>query len=157
MTTDCPLYVFTTSTVPATGPRGAGATSVLPAQQLFILSVIEAYSGLNGMAASFARAGRAVTPPQPRSGLQGAKGLTARTSARGTIGLAMIGCDHAWASVLVHRKVVPSIHMRCRITANLRATATFARLRPRRLATSSPQRLSAEKRVTRESNTFAAS
>ena len=59
--------------------------------------------------------------------------------------------------VLPQRNVVPSIHIRCRMTASLRATATFARLRPRRLATSSPQRLSAEKRVTRESKTFAAS
>jgi len=42
---------------------------------------------------------------------------------RGTIGLAMIGCHHAQAaSALVHRNVEPSIHMRCRITASLRAT-----------------------------------
>ena len=39
----------------------------------------------------------------------------------------------------------------------LGATATFVRFKPRRLATSSPQRFSAEKRVTRESNTLAAS
>ena len=61
------------------------------------------------------------------------------------------------ASVLVQRNVEPSIHIRCKMTASLRATATFARLRPRRLATSNPQRLSAEKRVTRESNALAAS
>src|SRR5215471_9373419 len=42
MTTDCLHYVFTTSTVPATGPRGARATSVLPAQRSSA-SVIEAY------------------------------------------------------------------------------------------------------------------
>src|SRR5215475_15176000 len=53
--------------------------------------------------------------------------------------------------------VEPSIHMRCRITASLRATATLARFMPRRLATSSPQRFTAEKRVTRDSKTFAAS
>jgi hypothetical protein len=39
----------------------------------------------------------------------------------------------------------------------LRATASLARFRPRRFASSSPQRLRAEKRVTRESKTVAAS
>jgi hypothetical protein len=43
------------------------------------------------------------------------------------------------------------------MTASFGATANFARFGPRRLATSSHQRLNAEKRVTRESNTFAAS
>src|SRR6516225_10717965 len=111
------------------------------------------------MAASFARPNRAVTPPKPRRGLRHRrKGVDGEDLGRGTIGLAMIGCDHPWAAlVLVHRKVVPSIHMRCRITASLRATATLARLRPRRLAISSPQRLSPEKRVRRDSTAFAAS
>jgi Enoyl-CoA hydratase/isomerase len=45
--------------------------------------------------------------------------------------------------------VVPSTHIRCRITAILRARATFARFEPRRLATSIPQRLSFENRVMR--------
>jgi hypothetical protein len=114
---------------------------------------------LKGMAAFLARPSRAVIPPKPRSGLRcRRKGVDGEDFGRATIGLAMIGSDHAWtSSVLVHRKVEPSIHMRCRITASLRATATLARFIPRRLATSSPQRLSAEKRVTRESNTFAAS
>ena len=44
---------------------------------------------------------------------------------------------------------MPSTHMRCRITAILRARATFARFEPRRLATSIPQRLSFENRVMR--------
>src|SRR5262245_13344728 len=111
------------------------------------------------MAAFFARPSRAVTPPKPHSGLRHRrKGVDGEDLGRGTIGLAMIGSDHAWAaSVLLHRNVEPSIHMRWRITASLRATATLARFRPQRLATSSPQRLSAEKRLTRESNTFAAS
>src|SRR6516225_9386297 len=111
------------------------------------------------MAASFARPNRAVTPPKPRRGLRHRrKGVDGEDLGRGTIGLAMIGCDHAWAAlVLVHRKVVPSIHMRCRITASLRATATFAHLRPRRLATSNPQRLRAEKRVFGDNKEFAAS
>jgi hypothetical protein len=160
MTTDKRGCGFTTSTVPATGPRGARATLVLPAQRLVIPPLPKRiHIALKGMAASLARPSRAVTPPKPRSGLRRRrKGVDGEDSDRGTSGLAMIGGDHAWAaSVLVHRKVEPSIHMRCRITASLRATATLARFRPRRLATSSPQRLSAEKRVTRESNTFAAS
>src|SRR6188508_195304 len=47
--------------------------------------------------------------------------------------------------------------MRCRITAILRARATFARFEPRRLATSIAQRLSFENRVMRASRTLAAS
>ena len=104
--------------------------------------------------------GRAVTPPQPRGGLRrGRKGVDGEElGPRNNPFAMMIGCDHACETwVLVHRNVEPSIHMRCRITASLRATATFARFKLRRLATSSPQRLSAEKRLTRESKTFAAS
>jgi hypothetical protein len=114
---------------------------------------------LEGHGGIFCATSRAVIPPKPHSGLRyRRKGVDGEDIGRGTIGVAMIGCDHAWAaSVLVHRKVDPLIHIRCRITASLRATATLARLRPRRLATSNAQRLSAEKRVTRESKTFAAS
>ena len=43
-------------------------------------------------------------------------------------------------SAAVHRCVVPSIHMRCRSTAILRARAIFARFKLRRLATSIAQR-----------------
>src|SRR5262249_10157000 len=57
----------------------------------------------------------------------------------------------------VHRYVVPSTQIRCRITASLRARATFARFEPRRLATSIPQRLSFENRVMRDNRTLAAS
>jgi hypothetical protein len=35
---------------------------------------------------------------------------------------------------VVHRKDAPSTHMRCMMTANLRATAIFAFFRPMRLA-----------------------
>ena len=132
----------------------------LPAQRLVIPPLSKRIDvALKGMAVSCARPSRAVIPPKPRSGLRSRrKGVDGEDLGRGTIGLAMIGGDHAKAaSVLLHRNVEPSIHMRCRITASLRATATLARFKPRRLATSSPQRLSAEKRVTRESNTFAAS
>src|ERR1700759_3355928 len=58
---------------------------------------------------------------------------------------------------LLQRKSVPSTHMRCRMVASLRASATLARFRPRRLATSSPQRLSALNRVGRLRIALAAS
>lgn len=38
--------------------------------------------------------------------------------------------NHVSTSVAFHRKSVPSIHMRCRMTASLRASATVARRRP---------------------------
>src|SRR5215510_3134698 len=160
MTTSCRSYVFTTSTVPATGPRGGrdlpgSATLVIPPFSKRIDTIV-----LKGMAAFVASAEPSGhTPEAAAAGLRrGRKGVDGEELGRGTIDLADDKRDHACAaSVLLQRNVVPSIHIRCRITASLRATATFARLRPRRLATSSPQRLSAEKRVTRESNTFAAS
>src|SRR3954469_5914773 len=55
------------------------------------------------------------------------------------------------------RKSVPFAHMRCSTPASLRASATFARFRPRRLATSIAQRLSAETPLTRVSIASAAS
>jgi hypothetical protein len=58
---------------------------------------------------------------------------------------------------LPQRNSVPSSHMRCRMQASLRASATFARLRPRRWATSRAQRLSPEKRTGRLSTALAAS
>jgi hypothetical protein len=50
--------------------------------------------------------------------------------------------SHAAAVSLVHRNSVPSIHMRCRITANRRASATIAFFIPRRLAICIAQALS---------------
>ena len=57
----------------------------------------------------------------------------------------------------VQRKLVPSAHIRCKTTPIFRANATLARFAPRRLATSIPQRFSAEKRVTRDNRALAAS
>ena len=57
----------------------------------------------------------------------------------------------------VQRKLVPSTHIRCRTIANLRASATLARFKPRRFATSMAQRFKAENRVTRDKTIFAAS
>ena len=51
---------------------------------------------MKGMAAYFARPSRAVIPPKPRSGWRRRrKGVDGEDLGRGTIGLAMIGCDHA--------------------------------------------------------------
>src|SRR5262249_8744225 len=52
---------------------------------------------------------------------------------------------------------VPSTHMRCRITASLRATATLALRSPLRLASLIPQAFSADHFGTRLSSTSAAS
>src|SRR5262249_30782649 len=52
---------------------------------------------------------------------------------------------------------VPSIHIRCRRTASLRATATLALRRPLRLASLMPQAFSADHFGTRVSSTLAAS
>ena len=52
---------------------------------------------------------------------------------------------------------VPSAQIRWSTLASLRASATFALRMPRRLATSTAQRLSVLKRVTRDSSALAAS
>ena len=52
--------------------------------------------------------------------------------------------------------VVVSAHMRCMMIASLRATATIARRKPRRLATAMPQAFSADHRWTRVSKVSAA-
>ena len=65
---------------------------------------------------------------------------------------------HAIAAVsLVQRKLVPSIHMRWRMTASLRASATRAFVAPRRLATAMAQLFSGDMRTVRLSITLAAS
>ena len=58
---------------------------------------------------------------------------------------------------LPQRKSAPSSHMRCRTVASLRARATLARFRPRRLARSMAQRFRLENRVARLSMICAAS
>src|SRR5262245_61372331 len=52
---------------------------------------------------------------------------------------------------------VPSIHIRCRMTASFRATATLALRSPLRFASRMPQALSADHFATRVSSTLAAS
>ncbi len=61
------------------------------------------------------------------------------------------------AACLPQRNSLPSAHMRCRITASLRATATRARAMPRRLAMLIPHARSADHLVLRISSEWAAS
>src|SRR4026208_249372 len=56
-----------------------------------------------------------------------------------------------------HLKTVPSTHIRCRMTASFRATATLALRSPLRFASRMPQALSADHFATRVSSTLAAS
>ena len=58
---------------------------------------------------------------------------------------------HVTAASLVQRKSVPSTQMRCRITANRRASATIARFMPRCFAIFIAQALSQDHRVERTS------
>ena len=65
--------------------------------------------------------------------------------------------DAATACSLVHRNSVPSTQMRCRITANRRASATIAFFIPRCLAIFIAQALSQDHLLVRVSMTWAAS
>lgn len=64
---------------------------------------------------------------------------------------------YAVASFADQRKSLPSTHIRCRMTASLRATATLALRMPIRLARRMPHAFSADHFCTRVSNTPAAS
>ena len=55
---------------------------------------------------------------------------------------------------MFHWNVVPVVHMRCRMTASLRATAMVAFLAPMRLPRASPHVFSALGRADRLSNTL---
>src|SRR3974377_841741 len=61
------------------------------------------------------------------------------------------------AASAFHWNVVPVIHMRCRMTASLRATAIVAFLGPTRLPRASPQVFRALGRADRLTNTLPAS
>ena len=69
----------------------------------------------------------------------------------------LYGFHAATACSLVQRNSVPSTHMRCRITANRRASATIAFFIPRRLAIFIAQALSQDHLLVRVSMTWAAS
>jgi len=64
---------------------------------------------------------------------------------------------HAAAASLVQRNSVPSTHMRCRTTANRRASATIAFFNPRRLAICIAHALSQDHFTERTSTICAAS
>src|SRR5215468_1969897 len=107
MTTDWRTYVFTTSTVPATGLRGAGQLRFCPLSDSSS-SLIEAYTHcLEGHGGILCAAEPSGHTPEAAQGLRHSrKGVDGEDLGRGTIGLAMIGSDHAWAaSVLLHRNV----------------------------------------------------
>jgi len=63
----------------------------------------------------------------------------------------------ATAAPFVHRKSVPSIQIRCRMTASLRATATLAFVAPTFFISRTPHAFSGDQRSTLVSNTPAAS
>jgi len=67
---------------------------------------------------------------------------TARWSSSFLLSDLILYGSHAVAASLVHRNSVPSTHMRCMITASLRARATIAFFIPRRLAICIAQALS---------------
>src|ERR1700730_6184727 len=71
--------------------------------------------------------------------------------------LLLYGCHAAGTVSRVHLNSVPSTQMRCRITANRRASATTAFFFPRRLAICIAQALSQDHRVERTSMLWAAS
>jgi hypothetical protein len=65
--------------------------------------------------------------------------------------------DQAATASFVHRKSVPSIQIRCRMTASLRATATFAFFAPDRFISRMPHAFNGDQRSTLVSRTPAAS
>ena len=67
---------------------------------------------------------------------------TARWSSSFLLSLLILNGSHAAAASRVQRNSVPSIHMRCMITASRRASATIAFFIPRRLAICIAQALS---------------
>jgi hypothetical protein len=71
--------------------------------------------------------------------------------------LLLVSAQAAGLTCLVQRKSVPSRHIRCMMTASLRASATIARRWPRRFATAIAQAFSQDHFATRVSNTCAAS
>src|SRR5262249_30912547 len=92
---------------------------------------------------------RAISPP-PRPG----RDLSS------ACGRKLVFLDYApWAATSFDDQLnsVPSTHMRCRMTASLRATATLALRRLLRLAIRIPQDLSADHFAMRVSSTLAAS
>lgn len=71
-------------------------------------------------------------------------------------GSAELSSDHAAASLAPRRNSLPSTHMRCKTTANLRATATRARRRPLVFISRTPQAFKLDHAIERVSMAFAA-
>src|SRR5215470_18047497 len=88
--------------------------------------------------------------PLPRPGRDDSPRLSARTRCWDQAGCIAVPSDDQLNSV-------PSIHMRCRIVASFRATATRALLRLLRFAMRMPQALRADHLATRVNSTLEAS
>jgi hypothetical protein len=82
---------------------------------------------------------------------------TARWNSSFLLSRLILRGSHAAAVSRLHRNSVPSIHMRCRITANRRASATIAFFIPRCLAIFIAQALSHDHFARRTSMMWAAS
>jgi hypothetical protein len=104
----------------------------------FGLPMLHAESAEIGALQQCRRDGRRIVPAEIPSAAGGS-----RCSAR-----------HPLTFCVDHRKLVPSRHRRCRMTASLRASATFALVAPLRLAKRMPHAFNIDTRV---SSTLAAS
>jgi hypothetical protein len=106
----------------------------------------------------------ATAPARAGVGLQTFRDWVLRFNAAGPTGLVdgkargqAPRLPHAATACLLQRNSELSTHMRCRMTASLRATATRARAMPRRFATCMPQARSEHHFVLRVSSEWAAS
>ena len=89
--------------------------------------------------AAFSRNTEVIPPPSRR----GHRRLL--VGGRRTVGICSDQAALAWP----HSNVVPSTQMQCKMTASLRAIATFAFFRPMRLASRMPQAFSPDQRFVR--------
>jgi len=108
-----------------------------------MMNVTSVHRRTAALVCSVARSGQA---PKPHSGAPQARGLTAnapteQSSVRSRCA-SSFDTHAAATSLLLQRNLVPSIHMRCMMTASRRATATIARFMPRCRAIFMPQALS---------------
>jgi hypothetical protein len=93
----------------------------------------------------------------PHSSSREGHHATVRWSSRFLLLDVILHCHAAAACCRVQQNSVPSIQMRCRITAKRRANATIAFFTPRRLAICIAQALSQDHRFERTSRIWAAS
>src|SRR5450631_4230436 len=92
------------------------------------------WNNLNGGLAVRRTAGPSGHANSPHPSSREGHHSTARWSSSFLLSHLILHGSHAAVASLVHRNTVPSTHMRCRITASRRASATIAFFFPRRLA-----------------------